>query len=476
MFNQKIVFAMVLVFFCTLLMIVSCQAGTYYLRYDGSASKINATSCSSASTSMSCSTFNSEMFSSGDIAVVCNEVINRCSLNVPSNVTLTSEGEAEKPKIYGSVDKSNSANWTDSGNNIWQCSSLPNEVGNIILNNEELCAIRVKTEAELTSQGKYWYDSTNDLVKFYSSSNPGNYYSHIELAIYSYLIMIQSKNNINVENLDLRYSTGQGINILHGNYINVKKNNVSYIGGAQFDANTRYGNGIQVTGNSTYVYIEKNRVDNILDAGITPQGDAANRNMNHIYVRNNIVTNCEYNIEWWFKQDTSTMSYIYVENNTLYKAGSGWGHNQRWGAGSNGRNLLVYSFTANSSNLYWRNNILSESTETSIRFSRLSDITKFTMDYNDYFKSSGSLAYVADTGTYSTLSDWKTATSQDTNSKDDNPRFLKQTLYDFHLCKNSPCIDAGIDVGLTEDYEGNPIPLCGISDIGAYESTCYVCE
>ena len=39
---------------------------------------------------------------------------------------------------------------------------------------------------------------------------------------------------------------------------------------------------------------------------------------------------------------------------------------------------------------------------------------------------------------------------------------------DFTLQAASPCIDAGDDVGLTEDYAGNPI--IGIPDIGAFES------
>ena len=38
---------------------------------------------------------------------------------------------------------------------------------------------------------------------------------------------------------------------------------------------------------------------------------------------------------------------------------------------------------------------------------------------------------------------------------------------DFHLQSNSPAIDKGINVSLTEDYEGNPI--YGTPDIGAYE-------
>ena len=35
-------------------------------------------------------------------------------------------------------------------------------------------------------------------------------------------------------------------------------------------------------------------------------------------------------------------------------------------------------------------------------------------------------------------------------------------------------IDAGIDVGLTQDFEGNPIPLGSAPDIGAYEKDARV--
>jgi hypothetical protein len=40
---------------------------------------------------------------------------------------------------------------------------------------------------------------------------------------------------------------------------------------------------------------------------------------------------------------------------------------------------------------------------------------------------------------------------------------------DFSLLSTSPCINAGTDVGLTEDYEGNRVPRGRAPDIGAYE-------
>ena len=48
-----------------------------------------------------------------------------------------------------------------------------------------------------------------------------------------------------------------------------------------------------------------------------------------------------------------------------------------------------------------------------------------------------------------------------------DPLFTSPTTGGFTLQATSPCINAGMDVGLTQDYAGNPI--VGLPDIGAYE-------
>lgn len=49
-----------------------------------------------------------------------------------------------------------------------------------------------------------------------------------------------------------------------------------------------------------------------------------------------------------------------------------------------------------------------------------------------------------------------------------DPLFVDTSSSDFHLQSTSPCISAGIDVGLTEDYDGNPITGINV-EIGIYE-------
>jgi hypothetical protein len=51
-----------------------------------------------------------------------------------------------------------------------------------------------------------------------------------------------------------------------------------------------------------------------------------------------------------------------------------------------------------------------------------------------------------------------------------DPLLINETERDFHLQNNSPCIDAGVDVGLDDDFEGTLIPQGVYPDMGAYES------
>jgi hypothetical protein len=55
------------------------------------------------------------------------------------------------------------------------------------------------------------------------------------------------------------------------------------------------------------------------------------------------------------------------------------------------------------------------------------------------------------------------------DDSDANPLMTNPTNGDFTLQSISPCINAGTDVGLTEDYDGDHVPYGSAPDIGAYE-------
>lgn len=94
------------------------------------------------------------------------------------------------------------------------------------------------------------------------------------------------------------------------------------------------------------------------------------------------------------------------------------------------------------------------------------DATNSVVNYNLYYPSTGTkfnwndIAY--------NFADWKTNSSQDANSPTPaDPLFVSAS--DFHLQASSPAINTGVDVGLTTDYEDNPVPYGLTPDIGAYE-------
>jgi hypothetical protein len=68
---------------------------------------------------------------------------------------------------------------------------------------------------------------------------------------------------------------------------------------------------------------------------------------------------------------------------------------------------------------------------------------------------------------YSTLADYQQGSGQGDGSEFDDPQFLDPEDGDFYLEPSSPLIDTGVNVGLSEDYEGNLVD--GLPDIGALE-------
>jgi len=64
---------------------------------------------------------------------------------------------------------------------------------------------------------------------------------------------------------------------------------------------------------------------------------------------------------------------------------------------------------------------------------------------------------------------YKAATGWDTNGLWEDPLVVDPANGNFSLQSSSPCIDAGIGVGLTQDYAGITVPQGSAPDIGAYE-------
>lgn len=72
------------------------------------------------------------------------------------------------------------------------------------------------------------------------------------------------------------------------------------------------------------------------------------------------------------------------------------------------------------------------------------------------------------------FADWKAdalsdGVTLDGNSLTDDPLFISEGGDNFELLSGSPARDTGVDVGLTEDFDGTAIPINTLFDIGAEE-------
>lgn len=92
---------------------------------------------------------------------------------------------------------------------------------------------------------------------------------------------------------------------------------------------------------------------------------------------------------------------------------------------------------------------------------------------NNIMYQSGITDYVDYRGTDKTITEFNAENGNDSNTISENqagdPLMTDPVSDDFTLQVGSPCIDAGVDVGLTEDYAGDRVKVGQHPDIGAYE-------
>jgi hypothetical protein len=425
---------------------------------------------------------NSVSFIPGDSILFNRGDTWRESLTVQSGsgggyITYGDYGTGNKPLILGSVDATNG--WINVGTNIWQNSnsSFTAQVGNLIFNYEESTGIKVQNEVDLNVQGEFWYDYTNDRIRMYSVGSPTVYYTHIEAALWGgtwgWFIPLISKNYVILENLDCRYSGNAMIVGTSSSNIIIRGCKTAFNGGCYEGGDwpvspVRLGGAIGTWNSNNNWLVERCIAENEYDGGLTIQGDGSSHNVHDITFRYNIVSKCEFGFEFfWTGSDYSTtISNIYIQNNAFVSSGTGWAHNQRTGSSPMGEGFECANIMATLSNFYVRNNLFKDATERLVWIKDTTKAANITWDYNCYYQTLGgywgTLDYV---NNYSSFATYRTALGKEVNGTGGNPLLTSTT--DFHLTTGSSCINTGVDVGYTSDFDG--VLLVGLPDIGAYE-------
>ena len=107
---------------------------------------------------------------------------------------------------------------------------------------------------------------------------------------------------------------------------------VAYMGGAQWQDQTRLGNGIELWDGAIDVIVQNNRVSQAFDTAFTSQGTGVTNVVSNVRFLNNLAVSSEQCFELWNRPSqvgqASTTGLTFAHN-TCLNAGPGWSHVQR---------------------------------------------------------------------------------------------------------------------------------------------------
>jgi hypothetical protein len=193
-----------------------------------------------------------------------------------------------------------------------------------------------------------------------------------------------------------------------------------------------------------------------------PRGFSINAEINgesslHDSIYYNVAVNNElnYNVSFAGGNTTGAVGDIHILNNTSYNSTAD-------------ADYSALSIAARVTSVVVKNNIFVDvAGGTSVYFglSYAASGLGQTLNYNCWY-SDHIMKFVWNNSVYNTYALYKTASSQEANSITGDPLLASPTNY--HLTSASPAKDIGLNVGLTQDYEGHPVGTTNIN-LGAYE-------
>jgi len=352
--------------------------------------------------------------------------------------------------------------------------ALVRDVGNIIFDGEASCGVKVFERSKLKSQGQYWYDEDRCVLKLYSTECPTSRYTDIECAIRNHIVDQGGASYVIYENLALKYGAAHGFGGGNTHHIIVRDCDLGYIGGGDQrggSGTVRFGNGVEFWANAHDNLVERCRLWEIYDAALTHQSNGPRTKQYNITYRNNVIWNCEYSFEYWNRPEDSETHHIVFDNNTCINAGHGWGHTQR--PDPSGRHLCFYTSPAQIRDFFIRNNVFHEAKRNAFYAPTWTreQIAALVMDHNCWFQAEGNMILLPKKQGYpmSRFGAYQADHHKEPHSLTARPGLLDAAKGDFRLAEGSPCIDAGVDVGIKADFAGTPAPQGKAPDIGAFE-------
>ena len=453
---------------------------------------------------------NSYTWSAGDTCYFDGNEIYRGQISNPEDgasgqhvvFTISPYGSSVKPIITTAIDESSTSDWAEESPNLWlnedaNFTGANYNVGNIILRTTATSdAISVGYNRELEADvndtiGEFFYDTGDDDLLVYCTSNPATYWgamaipdnNYINIAINSSIVDGGSSDYITYDGLAFNWTGRHGISYNAAtNDITVKNCDFNIIGGSENydDADFQLGNAIEFyTNNYTDIIITGCKFYQIFDASITPQYAAAGLELNNFYINSNLFIEVRYAFEFaWGVLGEAHI--IHFNNNTCYRTSNYvFKKDNRWSTSLEQMGFVTFYAEQNAANtdvdIY--NNIfyyedLTNIASAGVRLNFWPWPAHITCDYNLYYSPD---AFSGDhcLGNYSgsekyTLSSWQSDPDQDDNGYNSDPDF-KNPITNFRVGPGD-AVDGGIAVAEYDyDYEG--VEVVDPPHIGALETT-----
>ena len=401
------------------------------------------------------------------------------------------------------------------------------EPGNVIYNGSRLLEVYDKNDC---TTGKWFNDTTNNRVYIYDDPTAAT----VEFGQRDQSILVSSKNYVTIQDL---YLTGGNLYGLDASGTNIIVQRIETKNTSNVLGSTISGAGIRFSGVTNglidYCIASYGSTGIMVSSGANDTNTIQNCTVHHMdgdglgaqssggtYVNTIVQNNVAYsNAQFPYVvgagvgiafSGASTSTGNIIRMNKSYGNGSayseGWGiavqtadnasvyYNLSYGNYGTGIQLLGSTGSFIYNNSLYNNGLTFDKGEIGLG----SSSTANTIKNNIFYQGSGFLLYSTSGSTLDNVlnyniwyggsatpfrwggtnynwADYKTNSSQDANSLNSDPLFVSIVTPDFHLQSSSPCINAGTDVSLTEDYAGKPVPFgTSLPDIGAYEFGSYI--
>ncbi|MBE6571455.1 MAG: hypothetical protein E7656_04355 [Ruminococcaceae bacterium] len=399
---------------------------------------------------------NSTTLRSGDAVLFERGGEYRGKITATAGVTYSAYGTGAKPIINGSA-----KNYADPS--LWEKTNIENvyvlkdkvqnvglmafdHTGEIGKYDELVGTMRV---SGVTYDGKC-FNNQNDLdtdLHFYSNmsngtlylysdrGNPGERFSSIELGSGGNLMVVSSRKNVTVDNLDFRYGGSHGVGGSGGlaNYdsygnltsiggcanLTVTNCLFSWIGGSILSGTTRFGNAVEIFGSVDGYLVQNNWIYQIYDTGVTHQisgSSVGNTHMRDILYKDNLIEYCHWSIEFYNQNceccnSRETPIHVRIvedvlsEGNIVRMGGYGWGSRIRKDGATLYNSFGLSRVASETRNFHAKDNIFFRCTGGMYRIYANASEDNLTFESNLWVQDFGGILAWYKNGSYAFLAD-----------------------------------------------------------------------